>query len=200
MAEHTFSEGVRPGGLTTNKETRILLCYLVHGANGKVCKEDLQEVLLGEEMVNYFLLMECLSQLEEQNLVMTDEAGFLHITEAGKTVATTLVDDLPRSICTAAVRGIIRAQQYAAKEAAHSCDIVREKDGYCVKGHITDATGTFFKLELYMPDERSAKAVRQQFVEKGDEVYKLVLAAFTGQNELAEKALQSLSTQGLPHA
>ncbi len=192
MSDHSFTEGVRLGGLTTNKEVRILLCYLVDNVNGSVRRQDLEEVLLSEGIANYFLLAECLTQLSEQDLLQEDEQGFLHITSSGKTVARTLHGDLPRSIRNAAVHGIIRAQHYAAKEAAHACEIITQNDGYRVQGSIGDTMGSFFELALYMPDKRTASAVREKFVEKGDEIYKLVLAALTNHRELAEEALQDL--------
>ncbi len=194
MANHTYTEGVRPGGLTTNKEIRILLCYLIDNTGGAMKKKELEEILLEEGLANYFLLAESLTQLAEQELLREDEHGFLHITPAGQTVARTLSGDLPKSICEAAVRGVIRAQQYAAKEAANICNIIQQPDGYHVEGHIGDSSGTFFRLELYMPDKLTAAGVRSQFIEKGDEIYKLVLAALTNHPKLVEEALNELSS------
>ncbi len=195
MAEQTFAEGVRPGGLTTNKEIRILLCYLVESTGGKLRKKDLEEVLLDAQLANYFLFSESFSHLLEQDLLFEDENGFLHTTATGHTVASTLLGDLPRSICDAAIRGVMRAQSYAAKQAAHACEITQQENGYQVTGHISDAAGTLFRLQLYMPDEHSAKFARAQFIEHGDNVYKLVLSAFTQNPVLANEAIQALIPQ-----
>lgn len=186
-----FTEGVKPGGLTTGTQIRILLCYLMDSVGAPVRREELEEVLLGEELANYFAMAESLGQLLEQGLIAEGEAGYT-VTEAGKTVARTLSDEVPRTVRDAAVRGVIRAQQYAAKAAVHKSEVVQGPQGRSVQCAIGDEAGPLFRMELYMPDELTAEAVRSQFVEKGDEVYKLVLAALTDNRQLAEKALLKL--------
>ncbi len=191
MGSQLFTEGVKPGGLTTGTEIRILLCYLMDSVGAPVRREELEEVLLGEELANYFAMADSLSQLIEQGLVAESDAGYT-VTESGKTVARTLADDLPRTIRDTAVRGVIRAQQYAARAAVHKSEVVSGPGGRAVHCAIEDDAGPLFRMELYMPDELTAAAVREQFIEKGDEVYKLVLAALTDNRSLAEKALLRL--------
>ncbi len=191
MAEHSFTEGVRPGGLTTGKEIRILLCYLIDNAGGQVLRESLEEVLIGEELANYFVMAESLAQLEEQNLICEAEGAFT-LTETGRTVARTLAGDLPRTVRDAAVRGVIRAQQYTAKKAAHGCEVTQQADGRRVRCQIGDEAGLLFLMELYMPDKLTAEAVREEFIEHGDKIYELMLAALTGNRDMAEKALDEM--------
>ena len=190
MASNAFTEGVRPGGLTTGKEIRILLCYLLDSVPAPVRREDLEEVLVGEELANYFVMAESLTQLQKQGL-MTEQEGVCSLTEEGRTVAKTLADEVPKTIRETAVRGVIRAQQYAAKKAAHESEIIETTNGRCVRCSIGDTTGRLFQLELYMPDALTAETVRERFIENGDSVYELVLAALTDNRELAEKALES---------
>lgn len=187
----SFNEGVRPGGLTTNTEIRILLCYLLDCIDAPITHDQIVDVLLGEELVNYFVLAEALSKLCSQGLISQSSEGY-RITDTGRTVAQTLAQDVPRTIREAAVRGVIRAQQYAAKTAAHRCDIVNDGSGRIVRCTIGDEAGTLFKMELFMPDELSAQAVKEKFIESGDNVFKLVLSALTGNKEIAAKALEAL--------
>lgn len=193
MSVSNFSEGVRPGGLTTTTEVRILLCYILDSLNVLITRQQLEDVLLGEELVNYFTMAESLTQLVAQGL-MTEDDGVFRITEQGRTVAQTLAQDVPRTVRDTAVRGVIRAQQYAAKQAAHHSQVVKTAQGNVVQASIGDGAGPLFKLELYMPDDLTAKAVQRKFVEHGDTVYKLVLAALTENRELAQGALAALDT------
>ncbi|MDL2214311.1 DUF4364 family protein [Clostridia bacterium OttesenSCG-928-O13] len=191
MATETFNEGVKPGGLTTSTEIRILLCYLLDSVDSPVSRSQVEEALLGEELVNYFAMAESLSQLRSQGLIDGDDSGYT-ITDAGRTVARTLAQDVPRTVRDAAIRGVIRAQQYASKAAAHRCEIEKTAKGRVVHCSIGDEAGSLFELSLYMPNDLSAQAVRDMFVEHGDGVYKLVLAALTGNRTLAEKALNEI--------
>ena len=66
MAGNAFTAGVKPGGLTTSTEIRILLCYLIQHAGTPLSQGELETALLGEELVNYFELASNLSDLLEQ--------------------------------------------------------------------------------------------------------------------------------------
>lgn len=191
MAAQAFTEGVRPGGLTTSTEIRILLCYILDNVGTPVRREQLEEVLLGEELANYFVMAESLSQLLGQGLIQESDGAFT-TTEAGRTVARTLAEEVPRTVRDTAIRGVIRAQQYVAKAAAHQSQVVKTEHGRSVQCRIGDDAGPLFEMELYMPDDISAGAVRDTFVDKGDTVYELLLAALTDNRTMAEKALQKL--------
>lgn len=191
MASNDFFEGVRPGGLTSGTEIRILICYLLDSSHSPVSRQQLEDVLLGEELVNYFAMAESLAQVKKQGLITGTDSGYT-ITEAGQTVGRTLAHDVPKTVRDTAVRGLIRAQQWATKESSHQSEIVRTTAGRLVRCKIDDNGEPLFQMELYMPDDLSAEAVKSSFIDKGDEVYKLVLAALTGNRQLATKALDAL--------
>ena len=192
MAANSFAEGVRPGGLTTSTEIRILLCYLLDCINTPVTKQQIEHVLLNEELVNYFVLAESLALLHTQGLIQENEQGYT-LTETGRTVGQTLADSVPQSIRDTAVRGVILAQQYAAKAATQQCEIRPVDNGRIVRCSINDVAGTLFQIDMYMPDTLTANAVYEKFVNNGNDVYKLMLAALTDNAELAQNSLVSLS-------
>ncbi|MFV0413795.1 MAG: DUF4364 family protein [Oscillospiraceae bacterium] len=191
MPHDSFTEGVKPGGLTKGPEIRILLCYLLDTINAPVSRLQIEDALLGEELVNYFVMAEGLSLLKQQGLISGDDNGY-SITPAGRVVGQTLAIDVPRSVRETAVRGVIRAQQFAINQASHQCEVVETDSGRNVHCSIAEVSGPLFQMDLYMPDELSAEAVKKKFIESGDEVYALVLAALTGNRQLAEKSLKKL--------
>ena len=70
-----FTGGVKPGGLTSTMEVRILLCYLIKTAAktaAPLTRQELENALLSEELVNYFELAGGLGDLEQQG---DDPAG-----------------------------------------------------------------------------------------------------------------------------
>lgn len=189
-----FYEGVKPGGLTNSKEIRILICYILDSVASPVNRSQLEEVLLGEELVNYFVMAESLSQLLEQGLITGNDEGYT-VTETGHTVAQTLAHDVPKTVRDTAIRGVIRAQQFANNAAAHHCQITKIATGHMVEASIGDEEGSLFELKLYMPDEMAANSVKDTFILQGDTVYKMVLGALTNNKMLAEKALQELEAK-----
>ena len=117
MAGNAFTAGVKPGGLTTSTEIRILLCYLIQHAGTPLSQGELETALLGEELVNYFELASNLSDLLEQGFVR-EENGRYTILPAGADIAEALADDVPRSVRDAAV-GAPRAPPPVARKEAH---------------------------------------------------------------------------------
>ena len=84
MAE-AFTAGVKMGGLTSDTEIRLLLCYLVKTA-GPVTRETLEGALLQEQLVNYFEFADALSELQRQGLICAGDKGFT-VTPKSATVA-----------------------------------------------------------------------------------------------------------------
>ena len=178
MTHNAFTAGVRPGGLTTSTEIRILLCYLIKNATVPLSQSELENALLSEELVNYFELASNLAELCTQDLIALENGRYV-IRPAGKDVADTLSSDVPRSVREAATRAVVRAQLFAQKSAQHKADIVPCGDGYTVRCSILDRDRDMFTLSLYMPDHLSAMLARERFVENGDVLYAQVLKNLT---------------------
>ena len=47
-ANDAFTAGVRPGGLTSSTEIRLLLCYLVKNA-GPITRQEIENALMGTD-------------------------------------------------------------------------------------------------------------------------------------------------------
>ena len=95
-ANDAFTAGVRPGGLTSSTEIRLLLCYLVKNA-GPIARQEIENALMEEALVNYFEIGSCLDDITRQQLV-TVQDNVYSITDKGRKVAQELAYDLPRSV------------------------------------------------------------------------------------------------------
>ncbi|MDD2993329.1 MAG: DUF4364 family protein [Pygmaiobacter sp.] len=172
-----FTAGVKPGGLTSSTEIRILLCYLIQSA-GPVQREAMQGALLQEQLVNYFEFADALVELEKQALATETEKGYT-ITEKGRIVADTLADDLPRSVRESAIRALIRIQSWIHKAAQNQAQIQKTDTGYLVTCRIQDTGADTFQLSLAMPDILTAEAVKNQFIAHGSDIYSQLLTGLT---------------------
>lgn len=192
MSYSSFNEGVRPGGLTTGTQVRILLCYILDNVKAPLTRSLLETVLLEGALANYFVLADSLAQLVEQGLATLDDGGAYILTSAGRTVAQSLEEDLPRSVKEAAINGVIAAQQHATNAAANKSEVVTTSTGRAVRCTIADETGELFSMQLYMPDQLTAESARRLFAQNGSHVYRLVLAALTQNKQLAQDAIEKL--------
>lgn len=180
MARNAFTDGIKPGGLTTSGEIRLLLCYLVRTA-APLTRQNIEDALLGEQLVNYFELAACLAELETENFVTVDEAGIYHITSKGASVTDELsIDMLPRTVREAAANAAIRAGQWTRKSAQHQSVIEKAPDGFVVRCWIEERGNEVFGMRFSLPDRLTAETIQKAFVEKGDVLYALMLETMAG--------------------
>ena len=180
-ANDAFTAGVRPGGLTSSTEIRLLLCYLVNNA-GPIARQEIENALMEEALVNYFEIGSCLDDITRQQLV-TVQDNVYSITDKGRKVAQELAYDLPRSVRERAVAAVLRCQTWARKEAKYSASITEKPDGHCsVRCTVKGLDEALFCLDLGTPDRLSAELVKKQFILKGNEIYQLLVNKLTEEN------------------
>lgn len=191
VSREAFTAGVKPGSITTTTQIRILLCYVIRTVAQPLSRAELEQALMEKELVNYFELAAGLSDLENQELV-TVENGRYRITPKGRSVADLLLTDLPRSVREQAVQAAVLAQQWARKAAQHQAAVLPDDRGFCVDCHIKQENRDVFRLQVSMPDQATAECARDAFIEKGGELYKVMLAALSGHKDLAIQWLRQL--------
>lgn len=195
MAGNAFTAGVKPGGLTTSTEIRILLCYLLAQAGTPLSRQEIETALLGEELVNYFELANSLSELCEQGFLSEREGRYAVLPE-GEEIARMLADDVPRSVRESAVRAALAARQFTYRAAQHHAEIVpAEGQGYLVRCGLRDLESDVFSFTLYVPDRLTAQMTRDKFIENGDDIYRVMLAALTENAPLTAELLAQLSAR-----
>lgn len=179
MASHdAFTAGVKPGGLTSSTEIRLLLCYLVQNA-GPLTRQEIETALMEEQLVNYFEIGSCLDDIARQELVRLSGEKY-SITEKGRRVAQELGYDLPRSVRERAVAAVLQAQTWARKEAEYSARITEQPDGHCtILCTVKGLDEELFSLQLGMPDRMTAEFVKKRFILRGNEIYQLLINKLT---------------------
>ena len=185
MMGNAFTAGVKPGGLTTTTEIQILLCWLAARAKPPLLRAELEDALLGEELVNYFELADHLAGLCERGF-LREENGCYVLLPAGAEIAGMLGGDLPRSVRDTAERAVKAAQRRTRLRAQHPERIVPagSGQGWHVEGALRDMGSDIFSFSLFVPDEKTARQVQDNFLEKGDEVYSAVLSMLTDDSAL----------------
>lgn len=175
MAGNAFTAGVKPGGLTSSTQIRILLCYLLSRVEEPLTLQQIEDALLGQELVNYFELAAALSDLcDKGHLIITE--GRYTASKSGRALADTLETDLPRTVRDTAVNTVLSARAFEKKKAQYNVRCTPCANGYTVHCSIEDLGQTIFSLDIYMPDELSAKAAEKKFAEKGDDIFAGVLS------------------------
>ena len=106
-----FSAGVRFGGLTDRTEIKILICYLLTEAKQPLTEQQIIDTVIGQQLVNYFELLDALSHLTEQQII-SETDGLYSINDDGKEISRQLEKVLPFSVRERAYKAVIEILQY----------------------------------------------------------------------------------------
>ncbi|MDO5603005.1 MAG: DUF4364 family protein [Oscillospiraceae bacterium] len=195
MSQTAFSAGVKPGGLTSETEIKILLCYLLASVGRPLSQGQLEEALAGKELVNCFELAHALQALCRQGHIQQQDELY-HITPSGVNLSEMLATDVPVSVRETALSAVLHLERLSRQSLHNQSEIKAEEHGYLVRCRIVDKAGPpVFQLEVYLPDLASAQLAQKKFIENGDAVYLLTLAGLTGQKDLAAAYLQGPGPQ-----
>lgn len=188
MSPQAFTAGVKPGGLTTSSQIRILLCYLIKTVTS-ITQKEIEHALISEQLVNFFELSDALADLETNNLATLNNNKY-SLTPKGLNIADTLYVDVPKTVRECAVMAAIKAQQFAHKAAQHKAEITSHKNGYNLNCYIEDLSEKVFSFTLYLPDIETAELAKSNFIENGDTIYQIMLAGLSGDTTLAARLVK----------
>ena len=174
-----FSAGVRFGGLTDRTEIKILICYLLTEAKQPLTEQQIVDAVIGQQLVNYFELLDALSHLAEQKLIYEID-GMYSITEDGKEISRQLEKVLPFSVRERAYKAVIEVLQYDALKKQNKTKITPvEGGGFNLNCTIEDENFVLFSCDMFMPNEKSAQLAQESFIRHGQDIFKCVLGITT---------------------
>lgn len=195
MDNKAFTAGVRIGGLNDRTEIKILICYLLASLKRPISHEHLVESISGQELVNYFEMQSAVQHLLEQNLISEGSEGYVIMPE-GAEIAKQLEKSLPFSVKERAYKAAIELLQYDILKEQNITEITPlENGGYNLKCTITDNDFTLFSMDMYMPDEKTAKLAGDQFVKMGQDMFKCVLGIATQNPSVYKDILSRLTLE-----
>ena len=179
MENNAITAGVRVGGLTDRTEIKILLCYLLAELKQPITQNQLIECVCGQELVNYFEMQSALQHLLDNNFIKEDENGFSIMPE-GKDIARQLESVVSATVKRYAYTMALNILQYEALKKQHKVTISPvDGGGYNLHCSIEDDNFTIFSIDILMPDEKSAEYAGQQFILKGQDMFKCMLGIMT---------------------
>ncbi len=183
MANDAFVEGVVPGGLTSHSEVKILCCYLLNYQQQPVPHDIFISALSKDGLVNYFELVSALTELTDSGQIEMDDEGRYRITETGRQIASLLAGDLPFSARSKAGNSLKYMMEHERRSHDNKVEIKRTSTGYEVKCSISDATdGPLYSLSIYVPSLKAAYTVRDNFIDKAEQLLRSDLSILTGEN------------------
>lgn len=175
MDYDSFSEGVEPGGLRTKNEIKVLIGYLLNRLSEPFTKEQLDEIICGEELANYFEMSQALSELVDSGNV-NFENNELTITEKGRRNSEILEHDIPFTVREKALNAAVRLQTRLKRERENKIVIDRLENGCNVTLSVVDGDDEMMSVKLFVADYEQALSVKERFLEDPVKIYSNIVA------------------------
>lgn len=187
-----FTAGIDPGGLRTQSEIKLLICYIISSIGSGIAKNDIVTVFQENGLANYFEVNNAFSDLIDNNNIKgkDDNPDLYILTSTGKMIATQLESSLPLSIREQALSATINLIAKVKSQNENRVEIIPENNGYKLICHISDGTIDLMSLSIFVPDILQAELVKKNFHNNPGVVYRALLALVTGHKDMLEDILK----------
>lgn len=195
MAFDAFMAGVKPGGLRSKNEIKLLICYLISSMKEGISKEEVINVLQENSFANYFDSNNAFSDLlENGNIVLDpdDNAKYI-VTDSGKMIATQLETSLPISIRKQAISSALNLMAKIKLKQENVVEKQKTNSGYNVKCHISGGKEDLMSFNIQVPDVLQAELIEKNFYDNPSLVYRSLLAIVTKNKDFIKEVLEDLS-------
>ena len=177
MAFNAFVGGVQPGGLTSEFEVKILICFLLDNMQRPLSFDEISEILQDTDYVNYFEFTESMSALEKSGHIvkeLSEEGDEQYtVTKIGTAMSETLQKSLPLSVREKTME--VAHKKEEASKCMNEVEIsyAPAPDGYILHLVMKDIGSDLLDLKMFLPTEEECvlleekiKADPAQFYEK----------------------------------
>ena len=183
MEQNFFTEGVRPGSVTTPEQVQMLLCYIFREADRPVTLAQVNEVLQRQSLVNYFEFVEAAKLLIRMGHLQPQQDGSYVLSEEGRALSDTFRDKLPPAVRQRAQCALDDMLTLLRRQRENKVQINQVGDGWQITLTITDIGSDLMSLTLFLPTEEECGQVRRRFLNDPMLLYKGTMALLTGDME-----------------
>ncbi|NLO45596.1 MAG: DUF4364 family protein [Clostridiales bacterium] len=175
-----FSEGVGDGGLRSRDEIKALICYILRNLDSPLTNDQLNEIILGKSLANYFDVSQSLSELVANGSVTSayrDGRECLMLSGEAYLASDVLERELPLSIRERAIDAGVAILTRARRERETNINIEPSGRGFTVTFTIADGGDILMRLSVYAADKQQAERVKNNFLSDPVRIYSGIIAA-----------------------
>ncbi|MBR3761070.1 MAG: DUF4364 family protein [Ruminococcus sp.] len=145
----------------------ILLCYLLYKINKPIENEQLYEIAIGTEIINFFYYQDSIDYLIKNNLISVvenDGIEFYNLEAKGIECAKRLKNYAPKSYRDRLVLAALRYFARVKAENEMKIDYIPLENGYYTQVRCLDNDCDLMDLKLYAPDLTQAKLLGEKIM------------------------------------
>lgn len=195
-----LAPGVRPGGLTNSNDVKLLICYILSTLDKPIGKDYITEAVTANGIANYFEITGAFSELEKKGTIELADAQkeTYTVSREGRFISKNLWDELPTTVRERTLSAVSDLM-YREKSAEENTSEVIKLDGggYVVECHVNGGSNDLLSFRIFAPDSKQARLIKKNFQNNPEMIYKVMVAAITGNSEFAQQTLEEIKSKGL---
>ena len=168
--------GVKPGGLTSEKQVMILVCFLIDRTRVPLNEDNILNIITATKVANYFDTASAIGRLLENMNIMHDKNGALQLTPTGSNIADELWMDLPRTVIEDATNGLEMENIMQRNLKENDFFITKNENGrYDIKIDMNERDRTFFSISMSGFTQTQANNMKARFYKNPAAIYQTCL-------------------------
>lgn len=171
--------------LNSVHDVKVLICYLLDKLNRPVTEEQLYEIALDSEVINYFYYTEAMGELLKNKSVIRVVRGsetYIEPTEKGRFSADYFNESIPYYFRKQLLKTAMYYFSRLERESEADIEIAETPNGCEVNCKIRDTSFDLMRISLYAPDFDQAKLIKEKILLNPADFYSKVIG-FALENE-----------------
>lgn len=187
MDNYSKFSGMASYELNNPDTIKILLCYLMFKINEPVLDEDLYEIAVSTEIINYFYYTDAINDLISNNSVLIEKKDdgkvFYSLMDKGKLCARNFKSYVPKIFRDKIVEASLR---YFAKKRLNNevkVEYLKLDNGYYVHFRCLEKTADLIDMMLFAPDYTQAQLLGEKILLNPIGFYEKIIGFALGNQE-----------------
>lgn len=155
--------------------SKLLLLYTIDKFEIPITDNQLTELVMDMEILNYFVLQQFLLELVDISLLEytdTDDVYYYLITEKGKETLSYFIDRLDKKLLQKLDNSIVKKRDQIHKEMQISASYEKKgKDDYIVDLKVVENDIKLIHIELDVVSNKQAKTICDNWKSKAENIY-----------------------------
>ncbi len=170
-----FMGGVQDGGLRSQLEIYMLICYLVANIGDRMTTEVITETVVEGEIANYFETTSALQSLIDRGLIVKDDKGYLTATDKCKEYIGLVEKELPWTVRTRALELASKLAVRRKFEKENGAEITEKDGNFFVTLHLKSEAGfDVMTITLLASSNEEAQEIKDKYFDDPIKVYDTV--------------------------
>lgn len=185
MEFDAFDAGIEPGGLRSQHEINLLVCYLIANVDRPIKRDNIVETMVSGAIANYFETNSAISDLLKYKNIFEDNDGYLTLNEVSKQSIQEIETELPFTIrekATQICQKLIIREIYKKE---NKVEIAPHKNGFYVNCSVmANEKDDMLTFRLFVTSAMQAQIIKEKFFDNPAKIYdNLINSLFPSDDE-----------------